>query len=127
MPESTAASLVEEARSRVENLTPAQVAGELEGDVLLVDLREPEEVLANGRIVGSVRAPRGGLEFWADPTHRRHRPEFHPSRRVILFSTSGARSALAADTLQRMGYRRVAHLDGGLDAWKKAGLPVQRT
>jgi rhodanese-related sulfurtransferase len=126
MSDPTAASLVGAARARVECLSPAQVAAELESDVLLVDLREPEELLAHGRIAGSVRAPRGRLEFWADPAHHLHRSGFHPNRRVILYSGSGARSALAADTLQDMGYRRVAHLAGGLEAWKRSGFPVEQ-
>jgi rhodanese-related sulfurtransferase len=64
------------------------------------------------------------IEFWADPTSAYHRPEFDPNRRVILHCTSGGRSALAADTLQQMGYSNVAHLDGGFNAWKEAGQPV---
>ena len=121
----TAAELVAEAKQRVENLTVDQVAAELErGDALLVDLREPGE-LAQGSIPGAVHAPRGMLEFWADPTSAYHRAEFDPSRRVFLHCASGGRSALAADTLQEMGYTNVAHLDGGFNAWKAAGRPVE--
>lgn len=47
-----------------------------------------------------------------------------PSKRVIFHCASGGRSALAARTLQEMGYDRVAHLDGGMAAWKEAGKPV---
>jgi rhodanese-related sulfurtransferase len=70
-------------------------------------------------------APRGMLEFWADPTSAYHREEFDPARRTILYCASGGRSALAADTLQRMGYANVAHLDGGIKAWKEGGRPVE--
>ena len=122
----TAAELVAEAKQRVENLTVDQVARELErGDALLVDLREPEERSQHGAIPGAIPAPRGMLEFWADPTSAYHRPEFDPNRRVILHCASGGRSALAADTLRQMGYQNVAHLDGGLKAWKEAGQPVE--
>ena len=122
----TAAELVAEAKPRVENLTVDQVARELEhGDALLVDLREPEERAQHGTIPGAVPAPRGMLEFYADPTSAYHRPEFDPGRRVILHCASGGRSALAADILQQMGYQNVAHLDGGLKAWKEAGQPVE--
>jgi rhodanese-related sulfurtransferase len=65
------------------------------------------------------------LEFWADPTSPYHREEFDPARRTVLYCASGGRSALAADTLQRMGYTNVAHLDGGIKAWKEAGKPVE--
>ena len=65
------------------------------------------------------------LEFYADPTSSYHRPEFAPDRRVILHCAAGGRSALAADTLQQMGYTNVAHLDGGFRAWKESGQPVE--
>ncbi len=123
----SAAEMVSEAKQRVENLTVDQVAQELEGgDALLVDVREPGERAQQGVIPGAVSAPRGMLEFWADPTSNYHRPEFDPGRRVILHCASGGRSALAADTLQQMGYENVAHLDGGLNAWRERGLPVEQ-
>ena len=121
----TASNMVSEAKQRVENLTVDQVARELEqGDTLLVDLREPEERVQQGTISGAVFAPRGMLEFWADPTSPYHRAEFDPSRRIILHCASGGRSALATDMLRELGYGNVAHLDGGLKAWKEAGHPV---
>ena len=121
----TASEMVANAKQHIENLTVDQVARELEsGEALLVDLREPEERAQHGSIPGAIHAPRGMLEFWADPTSAYHRPEFDPSRRVILHCASGGRSALAADTLQQLGYANVAHLDGGINAWKDAGQPV---
>lgn len=122
----TAADLVTEAKQRVQNLTVDQTAEELErGNALLVDLREPGERQEQGAIPGAVHAPRGMLEFWADPTSAYHRAEFDPNQRVILHCGSGGRSALAADTLQQMGYANVAHLDGGFTAWKAANRPVE--
>lgn len=123
----TAAQLVQEARQRVENLSVDQVAAELErGDALLVDVREPGEHEQSGVIPGAISAPRGMLEFWADPASPYHRSEFSPERRLILHCASGGRSALAADTLQQMGYSHVAHLDGGMKAWAEAGQAVTR-
>ena len=122
----TAADLVAEAKQRIQNLTVDQAAEEIEqGDALLVDLREPEERQEQGAIPGAVHAPRGMLEFWADPTSSYHRAEFDPNRRVILHCAGGGRSALAAATLQQMGYANVAHLDGGFNAWKAADRPVE--
>ncbi|MEA2249168.1 MAG: hypothetical protein QOH46_3697 [Solirubrobacteraceae bacterium] len=122
----TAAEMVAEAKGRVENLTADEAARELDGgDALLVDIREPGERAENGSIPGAVEAPRGMLEFWADPASPYHRDEFDPGRRIILHCASGGRSALAAATLQDLGYDRVAHMDGGLKAWKDAGRPVQ--
>lgn len=120
----TAAQLVAEAKTRIENLTPAQVAAELENGAVLIDLREPAERIAHGAIPNALPAPRGMLEFYADPTSAYHRPEFDPARRMILACASGGRSALAADTLRQMGYGRVAHLAGGINAWREAGYPV---
>ncbi len=102
-----------------------QLAAACAAVALLVDVREPDERQANGSIPGAVPAPRGMLEFWADPTSPYHREEFQPDRRVILHCASGGRSALAAATLQDLGYQRVAHLDGGFKAWKDAGQPVE--
>jgi rhodanese-related sulfurtransferase len=125
METTTAAAMVAAAKQRVENLTVDQTAAELSGaETLLVDLREPEERAQHGVIPGAVHAVRGMLEFYADPTSPYHRPEFDPSRRVILHCASGGRSALAADLLRQLGYARVAHLDGGLRAWKESGQPV---
>lgn len=123
---STAAEMVNEAKKRVENLTVDETAQELEqGGALLVDIREPAERIESGHIAGAVEAPRGMLEFWADPTNSYHRKEFEPGRRIILHCASGGRSALAAATLKDLGYERVAHMDGGFRAWKEAGRPVQ--
>ena len=121
----TAAQMVAEAKARIENLTPEQAAAELEGgDVVFIDIREDADRIQNGVIPNSVRAPRGMLEFWADPTSAFHREEFDPARRTILYCGGGGQSALAADTLQRMGYN-IAHLDGGITAWKEEGRPVE--
>ncbi len=121
----TTAHLIAEAKGRIESLSPADAAAELEtGNVLLVDLREDEE-RQNGVIPGAIHAPRGMLEFSADPTSAYYRAEFDPGRRTVLYCASGGRSALAAATLQDLGYTRVAHLDGGLKAWREAGLSVE--
>ena len=122
----TAAQMVSEAKQRVVNLTPEQFIAELrEAQALLVDLREANERAQSGSIRGAIHAPRGMLEFYADPSSPYHRPELEPSRRVILHCASGGRSALAADVLMAMGYTNVAHLDGGLKAWQAAGYAVE--
>ena len=82
--------MVAEAKRRVENLSPEQVAAEIDGgDVTLVDIREDDERLQVGAIPGAVRAPRGMLEFWADPTSAYHREDFDPDLRTILYFASG--------------------------------------
>lgn len=116
---------VSEAKQRVENLSVDQTARELENGALLVDLRESEERREHGVIQGSVHMPRGLLEFYADSTLPYYRQELQPDRRIILHCASGGRSAMGADLLREMGYSNVAHLDGGLNAWKAAGRPIE--
>ncbi len=91
--------------------------------MLLVDLREPAEI-ADGVIPGAVLAPRGMLEFHADPSTPYHLEGFEPDRRVIVYCAAGSRSALGAAALQELGYRDVAHLEGGFKAWVEQGHPV---
>lgn len=117
--------MVAEARQQIENLTPSEVAAEVSNkQTLLLDIREAGEVLQKGMIPGAVAAPRGLLEFYADTSSRYYREEFVAERRTILYCASGERSALAAATLQQIGYTNIAHLDGGLEAWKAADKPV---
>ena len=120
----SAMDLVKEARRSAENLSPFQAKTELlQDDVVLIDIREAEE-LKQGQIPGAIHAPRGMLEFYADPSLPYHKPEFDKDGRIILYCASGGRSVLAVQTLTTMGYKNVAHIDGGLKAWKEAELPV---
>lgn len=122
----SALELVKEAKQFVENLTAQQVAAELStGNVTLIDIRESEELTQNGKIPNSTHAPRGMLEFYADPTLPYYKAEFDKSKRIILHCASGGRSALAVQTLKQMGYNNVAHLDGGIKAWKEAGFETE--
>jgi rhodanese-related sulfurtransferase len=120
----TAAAMVAAAKERIENLAPDQVEREIRQGAMLVDIREPEERQRSGAIPGDIHAVRGMLEFYADPTSAYHRAEFDPRRRLILYCASSGRSALAADMLRSLGYRDVAHLEGGINAWCAAGKPV---
>jgi rhodanese-related sulfurtransferase len=123
----SATDMVAEAKQKVENLSPDQVETELsKGNATLVDIRESEELQQSGKIAGSVHAPRGMLEFYADPSQPYHKPAFDKNKRLILHCASGGRSALASATLKQMGYQNVAHLDGGFKAWKEAGKSVEQ-
>lgn len=122
----SAMELVKEAKAGIENLTAQQVQEELaNGNANLIDIREADELVQNGKISGSTHASRGMLEFYADASLPYHKPEFDKNKRIILHCASGGRSALAAKTLQQMGYKNVAHLDGGIKAWKEAGFPTE--
>jgi len=117
----TAMDLVAHAKTNIENLDPQAVARELADGALIVDVREHAELDDTGAIPGAVHIPRGLLEFKADPAHPLHAAELDPTRRTILYCASGGRSALAALTLRDLGYRDVAHLDGGIQTWIAAG------
>ena len=119
----TAMQRIGEARAQVGTVAPQEAADELDTGAVIVDVREPEE-WQHGHIDGSVPAPRGLLEFFADPTSPRHKDQLDPGRPVIVLCASGARASLAALTLKEMGYEDVAILDGGLKAWTEAGLPT---
>jgi len=119
--------LVARAKSQIRNLSVAEFASEIDSEhVTLIDVREPDEVGREGAIPGAILAPRGMLEFWADPASQYHRPEFDPAGRTLLYCASGGRSALGVQALQALGYTDVAHLDGGLKVWKEQGRPVTR-
>ena len=116
--------MVAAAKAKIENLTPASLVDELaHPDVLLVDVREPNET-ENGIIPGAVLVPRGMLEFRADHGTPFHIEGFEPRRRVIVYSAAGYRSALAVRSLHELGYDDVAHLGGGLKAWVYEGRSV---
>lgn len=119
----SAAELVAEARSQVEVVSPEDTPAQVSAGAVLLDVRETEEC-QHGHIDESVQIPRGVLESFADPAGPHHPEALDPGRRVIVVCRSGARAALAAVTLQTMGYADVAVLDGGLVAWQDAGLPV---
>ncbi|WP_337660210.1 rhodanese-like domain-containing protein [Anderseniella sp. Alg231-50] len=91
-----------------------------ESDVVVVDVRDAFERETDGTIPGSVHASRGLLEFHADPECPAHLPALDPAKRIVLFCGTGGRSALAAKTLQEMGFSDVVSLAGGFAAWKAA-------
>ena len=94
------------------------------GDAVFVDVRERAEHAA-GAIAGAVAAPRGFLEFIADPASPMHNAALSAGKRLVIYCASGGRSALAAKTLQDMGYSEVANLTGGFQAWIEAGGPTE--
>ena len=93
------------------------------GDAIFVDVREDKE-WGQGHVAGAVHAPRGFLEFMADPESPMHVAELASGRKLIVYCASGGRSALASKTLQEMGVAKVVNMAGGFNAWKEAGGPV---
>jgi rhodanese-related sulfurtransferase len=119
-------ALVDAAEREVETLS-VDAARALHGrdDVVFVDLRDIRELNREGRMPGAVHCPRGMLEFWIDPASPYHKPVFAEDKRFVFFCAGGWRSALAAQTAQRMGLKPVAHMRGGFGDWKKDGGPVE--
>jgi rhodanese-related sulfurtransferase len=114
-------AMLAEANAVIESVSVQDLPYHLEDSgALLVDVRETVEREREGLIPGSVHAPRGLLEFHADPESPAYNSELQPDRRVILYCGTGGRSALAAKTLLDMGYSDVASLAGGYAAWRLA-------
>ena len=95
-----------------------------DSDTVFVDIRDIRELEREGMIPNAMHAPRGMLEFWVDPDSPYYKPIFGEGKRLVLYCASAWRSALATETLQRMGVPNVSHLEGGFSAWKKAQLPT---
>jgi rhodanese-related sulfurtransferase len=123
----SAAELVREANAGIDRLS-AEEAKELiaDEDVQFVDVREAQELAAQGKIPGAVHAPRGLLEFYADPQSPYHKPELASGKRLVVYCASGARSALATKTLKDMGIGRTTNLVGGFKAWQEGGGRIER-
>ena len=121
----TAQSMVEDAMAAITTFSIDQ-ARDLHGreDVQFIDIRDVRELEREGVIPGAFHAPRGMLEFWADPSSEYHKPVFNQGKQLVLFCAAGWRSALATQTLQDMGVEKVAHVAGGFTAWKAAGAPT---
>ena len=118
--------LVSAARGRIAEVDVAALGGEMAAsDVMLVDVREPDEHRL-GRIPGAVLIPRGMIEPSADLRFPKRHPELSQARRrrVVVYCATGGRSALACDVLQEMGFENVASLAGGYGAWEAAELHV---
>ena len=119
-------ALVDEAMAEVTTYSVDEVKARLDDPaVQIIDIRDVRE-LTSGTVTGAFHAPRGMLEFWVDPASPYFKPLFaDESKEFILFCGAGWRSALAAKTLQDMGMRNVAHIDGGYAEWLKQGAPTE--
>ena len=118
--------LIAEANAAVDTVSVADaMVMHGDSDVVFVDIRETVELQQVGSVPGAVHAPRGFLEFMADPESPLHKPELASGARLLLYCASGGRSALAAKALVDMGLENVAHVAGGFAAWQEAQGPVE--
>ena len=117
----TVQQMLAEANAAVPKITPEE-AKALVGrpDVVFLDVREPNEVAASGKVPGALTIPRGLVEFRADPASPLHEAAFDRAKTVVAYCASGGRSALVLKTLKDMGYENVRNL-GGFKGWVDAG------
>ena len=118
--------LVEEAQKKIQTLSPAEVKNLIDKkEITLIDVRDIRELWKEGTIENSKHIPRGMLEFWLDPESSYYKEnKVADIKKMVLFCALGMRSALATKSLVEMGFKNVAHVDGGFDALKKSGIKV---
>jgi rhodanese-related sulfurtransferase len=109
--------LVEDAKSRIQEVDIATYQTMPREGHLLIDVREDHEWAA-GHAAGAIHMSKGTIERDIEGKV----PD--PSTKMVLYCGGGYRSALVADALRKMGYRHAISLDGGWRAWNEAGLPV---
>ena len=119
-------TLVEEAQKSIETLSSTEVKTLYDNkEITLIDVRDIRELWKEGTIENSKHIPRGMLEFWLDPESSYYQSnKIKEIKKMVLFCALGWRSALATKSLIEMGFKNVAHVDGGFDALKKSGLKV---
>ena len=118
--------LVEEAQKKIQTLSPAEVKKLIDKkEITLIDVRDIRELWKEGTIENAKHIPRGMLEFWLDPESSYYKEnKVADIKKMVLFCALGMRSALATKSLVEMGFKNVAHVDGGFDALKKSGIKV---
>ena len=121
----TVKEMLSKAEAEVPHIS-VQEARELLGrtDVLFLDVREPNEVAASGKVPGALSVPRGLIEFRADPSSAMHDALLNRAKTVIVYCGSGGRAALAGMTLKEMGFSDVRNM-GGFKGWLDAGGATQ--
>ena len=110
--------LVAEAKKNITEVAPQDVANQRE-NLNIVDVREADE-FEQGHIEGARHLSRGTIEIDIEEQF----PDLNAP--IVCYCGGGGRSALAAESLQRMGYTNVRSLAGGFKAWKAAGLPTDQ-
>ena len=119
-------SLVNNALQEVKTINHEQ-AHEMfsEDQCNLIDIRDIRELEREGRIENSHHIPRGMLEFWMDPNSSYfQKGKIDQNKEIVLFCAGGLRSALAAKTLQDMGYKKVSHIEGGFGAIRQSKFKI---
>ena len=119
-------SLIEDALKEIKTLQPSEALKlSKENKCNLIDIRDMVELQNTGRIENSFNIPRGMLEFSIHPESLFFKKEkIDPNKEMVLFCAAGGRSALAAKTLQDMGFKKVSHVDGGFSLMINSGFKI---
>jgi rhodanese-related sulfurtransferase len=117
MSDKTGMDLIAEAKDRIRQVSADDSVRNPDPEIVYLDCREPNEYNL-GHIPGAAFIPRGNLETKIEALIPRN-------RKIVIYCASGNRSALAADTLQRMGYADVASMSGGFRGWVDSGGEVE--
>ena len=116
--------LVAAARGEINEVPVAQFQDVLGSQGLIIDVREPEEYAAS-HIPGAINVPRGVIEFRIlNQPGLKDNPQA-AEQAILLYCGGGGRGALAAQSLQALGFTNVHNLEGGLSSWTEAGRPVE--
>src|SRR5919201_2308648 len=122
----TVDELLAQARSRLTRLDPHEAASAVSAGALLIDIRSESQRAADGVVPGSVFVARNVLEWRCDPSSPYRDPSIDGrERQLIVMCNEGYQSSLAAATLHELGLTTATDLDGGFQAWRAAGLPVE--
>ena len=118
--------LVDEANQVIETLDANKVSSMVKNnECILIDVRDIRELWKEGTLKDSKHIPRGMLEFWLDPKSSYYKEnKFDQSKKMVLYCALGMRSALATKSLIDMGFKNVAHVNGGFDALKQSGFEI---
>jgi rhodanese-related sulfurtransferase len=127
MTRTTINDLLDRARARLDRVTPPEALDAQRDGALIVDIRTESQRESDGAIPGAIWHPRNVLEWRADPASGHSDPQLSGDlhQRLIVVCHGGYQSSLAAATLQDLGFTRATDLDGGFEAWRAAGLPVE--
>ena len=118
--------VLQQARSRLDRLGPAQAWEAMQAGALLVDIRPQAQRAAEGQVPGALVIERNVLEWRLDPASDARLPVAGSyDLQVIVMCSAGYTSSLAAASLQDLGLSAATDLDGGFQAWARAGLPVE--
>jgi diaminopropionate ammonia-lyase len=122
----TVGGLLDEARTHLERLGPKEAREAAAAGALLIDIRSDHQREADGVVPGAIYFPRNVLEWRCDPASDGYDPRVDSlDRPLIVMCNEGYASSLAAASLQELGFANATDLDGGFQAWRAAGLPVE--